>query len=172
MLVSGLQGVVVYGVVAGMLLGLAVWGFVRRRRATPEPPAREYAATRPEEETARTELRSLARQLDRDRDELSAQGHKAEAAYRARAAVEQWQRLVAAQPGRFQGERHAALVRLSELLVETGQSEEAARVRQEAAEVAWRGSRGATLPGTPPPAYPGPGTPPPEPPPPGAGRRD
>ncbi|MDQ8702827.1 hypothetical protein RCO28_10045 [Streptomyces sp. LHD-70] len=166
---SDLLGAVVYGVVAGMLLGLAVWGFVRRRRAAPESPG--HVATRPEEETARTELRRLARQLDRDRDELSAQGHKAEAAYRARAAVAQWQRLVAAQPGRYQGERHAALVRLSELLVETGRPEEAARVRQEAAEVAWRGSRGPTLPGHPPPARPGPDTAPPKPPSSGTGRR-
>ncbi|MDI3403815.1 hypothetical protein [Streptomyces cavernicola] len=146
---SDLQFVWVCGAAGGVLLGLAARGVARRRRSVrkasaPEPRGGLEAAA------DHAELRRLARRLDRDRDELRARGHKAEAAYRARAAAEQWQRLVAAQPGRFQGERHAALVRLSELLVETGQFEEAARVRQEAAEVAWRGSRGPTLPGTPP----------------------
>ncbi|MFG2721823.1 hypothetical protein ACGFW5_26585 [Streptomyces sp. NPDC048416] len=101
---------------------------VRRRRVARE----EAAAPVPAEDPTRTLLRQ-ARQLDRSRDELAAQGRGPEALARAGEAAGAWRVLTEARPGRFHAERRAALVRQGALLDAAGQGQQAAQARQEAA---------------------------------------
>ncbi|MFF4953399.1 hypothetical protein ACWC2K_05520 [Streptomyces chattanoogensis] len=120
----------VSAVITGTLIALV--GYlsvaVRRRRVARE----EAAAPAPVEDRSQTLLRQ-GHQLDHSRDELAAAGRQAEALAQAREAADVWRELTRLRPGRFHAERREALDRLSELLAATGQEQQAAQVRQEAA---------------------------------------
>ncbi|TJZ54132.1 hypothetical protein FCH28_13115 [Streptomyces piniterrae] len=120
----------VSAVVTGVLIALvgAMSMAARRRRVARE----EAAAPAPVEDRSQILLRQ-ARELDDRRDELAAQDRQAEALAQAREAADLWRELTRVRPGRFHAERRAALGRLSELLADMGQGDQAARVRQEAA---------------------------------------
>ncbi|MEU2711935.1 hypothetical protein [Streptomyces sp. NPDC007205] len=119
--------------ITGGLIALVGWLSVQSRRR--KVAKAEAAAPAPVEDPSQTLLRH-AQEADRRRDELVAQGRRAEALEHARAAADCWRQLTAARPGRFRSELQAALGRLGELLDGAGQTAEAVRARQEAAGLA------------------------------------
>ncbi|AYG84999.1 hypothetical protein DWB77_07214 [Streptomyces hundungensis] len=116
--------------IAGALIALVGYlsANARRRRAAREEAAAAARTGGPAQEVLRQ-----ARELDRSRDELAAQGRGPEALARAGEAAEAWRVLAETWPGRFRAERRDALLRQGALLDAAGQTHQAARIRQDAA---------------------------------------
>lgn len=119
-------------VVAVLLAGVGALSAATRRRKVARA---EAAAPLPAEDRSQGLLRE-AREHDRRREELAAQGRDTEALDQARAAVGCWRELTQQRQGRFLAERRDALARLTQLLSAGGQAAEAAQARQESANLA------------------------------------
>jgi hypothetical protein len=119
-------------IMAVLLAGVGALSVASRRRKVARAEAAAPAAV---EDRSQLLLRE-AQEHDRRRDELGAQGRAGEALDHARASVGCWRVLTQQRPGRFLGERRAALTRLSELLNAAGHTAEASRALQESATLA------------------------------------
>lgn len=102
--------------ITGGLIALVGYLSVRRRQGQ----VARAEANRTTVEDPTQELLRRAEAADRGRDELAAQGSRAEALDRAQEAVDCWTALTQARVGRFQAERQAALRRLQELRTSAG----------------------------------------------------
>ncbi|KAA9165567.1 hypothetical protein FPZ12_005740 [Amycolatopsis acidicola] len=127
---SDLLHKLVSALLTGALVAFVGWLSVTVRKRKVQRA--EAAAPAPVEDRSQALLRH-AQQADHDRDRLASAGRPADAVAQARMAVEQWSRLAELRPGRFQAERQNSLRRLGDLLAQSGQADEATRVRQEAA---------------------------------------